>query len=203
MAKYPYLELAPGAIWPTNKDLLVGLNATARRLAREQKRPGLKIRIVSGLRTYQQQVALYQAYLNGTGNLAARPGTSRHETGNAADCGVVGGWGPYVSLCEYPGAVAALRAKGLTAPVYSEAWHIESGGTHRYPRAVPKHPTIKKGSRGPAVYRVQRAIGVAADGSFGSATGRAVRAFQRKHGVPDDGIVGPTTWTHILKAENA
>lgn len=38
-----------------------------------------------GFRTYDEQVVLYNKYLNGTGNLAARPGTSNHETGEAID----------------------------------------------------------------------------------------------------------------------
>lgn len=194
------LELRPGAHWPTNKRLIAGLEQVGDRLAREQRRPDLKIVIVSGLRTYAEQVALWNAYQNGTGNLAARPGTSRHETGNAADCGVVG-WGPYVSMCQYPGAVAALRAAGLAATVFSEAWHIEHGGTHAYPHRVPKHPTLRRGDTGPAVFRVQHAIGITGDGAFGPATGKAVRAFQRQHGLTADGVVGPSTWTQILKAE--
>ena len=200
MAFYRRLQLAPGARWPTNKALLRGLNRTAARLAEEQRRPKLKIRIVSGLRTYAEQVALYQRYLNG-GNLAAVPGTSRHESGNAADCGVINGWGGYVSLGNYPGAVAALLANGLTLPVFSEAWHTESGGIHAYPHRVPKHPTLRPGDQGPSVYRVQHAIGARLDGAYGPATSRAVRKFQHQHGLPVDGIVGPTTWTHILKAE--
>lgn len=199
MPKRPHLELAAGARWPTNRDLLDGLEATAVRLAREQKRPDLKIRIVSGLRTRAEQQALYQAYLNGTGNLAAVPGTSRHETGNAADANVV--LYGLTSVCAFPGSVAALRANGLAATVYSEPWHIEAGGSHRWLGRVPKHPTLRRGDRGPAVSRVQSAIGIPVDGAFGPATGKAVRRFQRQHGLPADGIVGPSTWTAILKAE--
>lgn len=39
----------------------------------------------SSYRTYEQQVELYNAYLNGTGNLAAVPGTSNHGWGLAVD----------------------------------------------------------------------------------------------------------------------
>ena len=199
MSKRPHLQLAAGAHWPTNAQLLDGLEAVGARLAAEQKRPDLKIRIVSGLRTRAEQERLYAAYLNGTGNLAAVPGTSRHETGNAADCGVV--LYGYTSLCEFPGAVAALRANRLAATVYSEPWHIEAGGSHRWPSRIPKHPTVRRGDRGPAVARVQAAIGITPDGAFGTATGKAVRRFQREHGLPADGVVGPATWTQILKAE--
>ena len=41
--------------------------------------------VTSGFRTYAQQAALYAAYKNGTGNLAAPPGSSNHEGGQAVD----------------------------------------------------------------------------------------------------------------------
>lgn len=45
------------------------------------------IKINSGGRTYAEQAALYAAYRAGRGNLAAKPGTSLHESGIAADFG--------------------------------------------------------------------------------------------------------------------
>ncbi len=53
--------------------------------------------------------------------------------------------------------------------------------------------TVRKGDRGPAVRRLQRRLGVSADGVFGPQTGRAVRRFQRRRGLTADGIVGPIT----------
>ncbi len=38
------------------------------------------------------------------------------------------------------------------------------------------------------------------DGRFGAATFRAVRAFQRKHGLGVDGVVGPKTWIALVQA---
>ena len=60
-------------------------------------------------------------------------------------------------------------------------------------------PTLKNGAKGNAVTRLQRALAragykVAADGDFGPATDRAVRAFQAAHGLAADGIAGPATW---------
>jgi D-alanyl-D-alanine carboxypeptidase len=46
---------------------------------------GVHLRITSGYRSYAQQVRLYKLYKAGKGNLAARPGTSNHEKGNAID----------------------------------------------------------------------------------------------------------------------
>ena len=53
---------------------------------------------------------------------------------------------------------------------------------------------LKRGSHGPRVVKVQRWLGVGADGIFGPATKRAVKRFQRHRGLIADGIVGPMTW---------
>jgi peptidoglycan hydrolase-like protein with peptidoglycan-binding domain len=53
---------------------------------------------------------------------------------------------------------------------------------------------VKRGDRGPAVKRVQRALRVTPlDGVFGPVTERSVRRFQREKGLVADGIVGPVT----------
>jgi hypothetical protein len=53
--------------------------------------------------------------------------------------------------------------------------------------------TLKRGSRGPSVVRLQQKLGVSADGVFGPQTGRAVRRFQARKGLTVDGVVGPQT----------
>jgi hypothetical protein len=52
---------------------------------------------------------------------------------------------------------------------------------------------LRRGSSGTDVSAVQRALGVSPTGTFGSVTDRAVRAFQRSHGLTADGVVGPLT----------
>jgi murein L,D-transpeptidase YcbB/YkuD len=59
---------------------------------------------------------------------------------------------------------------------------------------VPFPGTLRLGSRGVDVQRVQRAVGVTPDGVFGPKTQAAVRAYQQRHGLFVDGIVGPKTW---------
>ena len=59
--------------------------------------------------------------------------------------------------------------------------------------ASSKTMTVRKGDSGPAVRRVQRRLGLTADGEFGPQTARAVRRFQRRRGLTADGIVGPMT----------
>jgi hypothetical protein len=53
--------------------------------------------------------------------------------------------------------------------------------------------TLKPGSSGSAVKRLQRALGMRADGVYGPATKRAVRRFQKRAGLKADGVAGPET----------
>lgn len=81
---------------------------------------GVKLQIESGLRTHAEQEKLYQAYLNGTGNLAAKPGTSNHESGEAID------------YSNTPGAFDWLKKNaakfGFHGNVPGEPWHYSLTG---------------------------------------------------------------------------
>jgi len=55
-------------------------------------RAGINLSATSGFRTMAQQQELYRKYLNGTGNLAAKPGYSNHQSGISMDIGGVGGY---------------------------------------------------------------------------------------------------------------
>ena len=59
-------------------------------------------------------------------------------------------------------------------------------------------PTLRRGSRGPAVTTLQQAVGATpADGIFGPTTEAMLRQFQRSHRLVPDGIAGPATWAVI------
>lgn len=66
-------------------------------------------------------------------------------------------------------------------------------------RGLGSLPTLRKGDRGPKVALLQDALnivsgrGLANDGSFGDATDRAVRDFQKICGLSTDGVVGDQT----------
>ena len=53
---------------------------------------------------------------------------------------------------------------------------------------------LKKGSKGPDVRELQEALGLAADGIFGSGTEAAVKKFQKENNLAVDGLVGQGTW---------
>lgn len=62
---------------------------------------------------------------------------------------------------------------------------------------------IKKGSSGSEVRGAQRKLGVSTTGTFNEATRRAVIAFQKKHGLVVDGIIGRQTAAAMLGNKNA
>ena len=62
--------------------------------------------------------------------------------------------------------------------------------------------TLKKGSKGEDVKVLQRALGITDDGDFGPGTEKAVKDFQKNHGLIVDGIVGNKTWEIILSSSD-
>lgn len=63
-------------------------------------------------------------------------------------------------------------------------------------------PVLRRGSKGPAVEGLQRALGrkgylLAIDQDFGPGTETVVRHFQQHAGLVPDGIVGPATWARL------
>jgi putative chitinase len=65
--------------------------------------------------------------------------------------------------------------------------------------ASPAPTSLKVGSTGPEVVRLQKALGLTADGSFGPATKDAVTKFQSQNGLTADGIAGPSTLSKLFK----
>jgi peptidoglycan hydrolase-like protein with peptidoglycan-binding domain len=86
-------------------------------------------------------------------------------------------------------AVVALLAASAGAAPASADDPAATGGA----AIASAEETLREGDRGPAVRRLQRRLGVTADGAFGPRTDRAVRRFQRRRGLVADGIVGPLT----------
>jgi peptidoglycan hydrolase-like protein with peptidoglycan-binding domain len=66
-------------------------------------------------------------------------------------------------------------------------------------------PILKPGMRGPAVAQLQERLKVlgflngSSDGVFGVATQAAVKAAQERFNLTPDGVVGPATWSALLR----
>lgn len=58
--------------------------------------------------------------------------------------------------------------------------------------------TLRNGSTGEDVKKLQTRLGLNADGAFGPGTERAVRQWQSDNNLVSDGIVGPGTWSRLF-----
>lgn len=81
--------------------------------------------VSSGFRTFAQQSVLYQRYLAG-GPLAARPGTSSHERGQAVDVTDPGGFGATMSIA--PAGSRLYNFLGARDPVHYSVSGYATGG---------------------------------------------------------------------------
>jgi putative chitinase len=83
---------------------------------------------------------------------------------------------------RYAKAMAALGGKiDISAPVTA---------------AVSE--TLRRGSKGEAVKRMQAKLGLTADGDFGPGTEAALKKWQAANGLTADGVVGPKTLAKLL-----
>jgi len=87
--------------------------------------------------------------------------------------------------------VMAATAASMGAPAYAAGKEHQASakaGARREHLRI-----LRVGDSGPDVVRLQRALGITADGIFGRQTLAAVKAYQRAHGLLVDGEVGPQT----------
>jgi putative chitinase len=84
---------------------------------------------------------------------------------------------------RYTRAMAALGGK-ITAAAPAAA--ASSGGT------------LRKGSKGDDVKKMQAKLGLAADGDFGPGTEAALKKWQAENGLTADGVAGPKTLAKLL-----
>ena len=137
------------------------------------------------------------------GKFAAKPGTSKHGLGQAVDLG--GGVNRF-GTAQYKWMKANAGRFGWINPILTnEAWHWEwvgDGGTMGGYKVRPGLFTypLKPGMKNDEVALLQRTLiakgyKLTADGSFGTTTLTAVKAFQTKSQLPADGVVGNgTAW---------
>ena len=82
---------------------------------------------------------------------------------------------------------------GVTFSIPLRRALVVNGGLP-YPEGVAAAEVLKVGSRGAAVTALQRALGITADGVYGSQTQAAVKAFQKRVRLTQTGIVTSVTW---------
>ena len=176
----PPAELAPIAGGQLRRDAAAAwnaLNVEARKRGVELQPTGSK----SSYRTLDQQHELYRMYLAGTGNLAAKPGTSNHGWGLAVDLATQ----EMRAIVDHIGAAYGWAKQWSDAP--SEWWHIRwregiwlgrDPGPHG-DHAVASIPATPEGT-------VALAIGQMKDGRFEvfveTKDGEIFHAWQSKEG---------------------
>jgi hypothetical protein len=89
-------------------------------------------------------------------------------------------------------------AVGYNGSGQPEAYAKKIEAAYRRHSGGHSSPVILRfGAQGDEVRRVQSALGIPADGVFGTETEGAVRTFQIANGLTPDGIVGFKTWTAL------
>lgn len=191
-------------------------------------REGLDILVTDGLRTYAEQASLYAKGRTKPGSIVtnAKPGQSYHNFGLAFDMVVIKNGKAIWSVgSEWRRFAAIAKSKGFEWggdwSSFKDYPHFQMTGGLSLADCRRKWPNGYKGgskvgkytrdtvlpiaiwAKGPVVEKIQKAVGVKVDGYFGPDTEKAVKAFQKKHGLAVDGIVGSQTWPYIEKALNA
>jgi cell wall-associated NlpC family hydrolase len=96
----------------------------------------------------------------------------------------------WLARVAVPAAAAALLAGAVAAPAAGR-------GTNNNPSATTSCATLSPGATGAAVKTIQKLVGTATDGAFGPATQKALKHWQKKHGVAVTGVVDTATWAAL------
>ncbi len=100
-------------------------------------------------------------------------------------------------------SAAVVAATTTTAAADSAATSTTATTGSTGGRVVQKpDDNVRNGDSGPGVEEIQRALKAAGydigvDGKFGPVTEKAVKDFQGKNGLTQDGVVGPVTWAKM------
>jgi peptidoglycan hydrolase-like protein with peptidoglycan-binding domain len=95
---------------------------------------------------------------------------------------------------------ATWRALGIIEHVTIDPPQTSSGGVHsatKHSRSLTSTHASHPVSGSAAVRRLQEALHIEADGTFGPETEAAVKRMQAHRGLSPDGVVGPETWSAL------
>lgn len=156
---------------------------------------------------YHGSNTMYKSYCTSKGKIttatALKPGyavfTGNESTHNHVGLYIGDGW-----VIEAANAKDGVIKSKLSAKKWTY-WGALKGVDYDGEAATSTHPTLRKGDKGDAVRELQTVLagrgydlgkwGI--DGDFGSATEKAVKAFQKDAGLTADGIVGQDTWAAL------
>ena len=83
-------------------------------------------------------------------------------------------------------------ASGTVAEMSLPVLRLFDGFDHTSPQLRDEVKMLQRALR-------QERFRLRLDGRFGRDTEDAVKRFQRRHGLDDDGVVGPLTWAALLR----
>lgn len=198
--RLPASMLAPIAGGRLRKDAALRWNSMNLRRRRQGKSTILPNGSQSSYRNLAGQQMMRSMWC-GRGNCgnAAIPGTSNHGWGLAVDNNNPAG-------VEASGPPFGWSKRWSDAPW--EPWHVKWAGWGKIIGLKYYEKTIRKGAHGYIVVRLKRKL--ANTGYikkrkkygewFSADIQKAVKKFQRAHGLKADGVVGPHTWAALNRA---
>lgn len=185
-------------------------------------------RVLGGIDIYHGSNTIWNKYCTAKGELKKgkrddgkdlKPGTAIFTHNTKTD--VRGHIGLYIGdgwVIEASGTINGVIKSRITISKWVEWGELKGVNYEAGPADVITDPeenmtygTIRKGDKGPVVKYAQQLLMKAgyelprfgADGSYGTETVSAVKAFQKANGLQQDGIIGPKTWAKLLDSKQA
>ena len=137
--------------------------------------------------------------------------TRNKKTGKRGHVGLYIGDGKVIEAKGAQNGVVQSKVTDAKWVNWGEMLRVDYSGEAPDPQPEPPpvtEPTIRKGNRNIYVKQMQTlldrlgySLGICGiDGDFGTATEKAVKEFQRDHGLAQDGVCGPKTWAALKEA---
>lgn len=160
---------------------------------------------------YHGSNTMYKSYCTSKGKLtsstALKPGyavfTGTEDAHDHVGLFIGDGWVIEARGTQYGVVKTKLSDKKWT--YWGELKGVDYAGTSSGGSPGTARPTLRKGDKGEAVAEMQGLLAgrgydlgkYGIDGDFGSATEKAVKAFQKDVGLTADGVVGAKTWAAL------